>query len=662
MLTFRPEAHRINVNNNYSYDEEGRLVKDSSERISKIVWRVDGKVKEIQRNGGTAKWLKFDYDAMGHRIAKHVFSTNGTTLEKSTYYILDAQGNQISTYDHEVVNNTVQFNLKERNIFGSSRIGSKQDSMNVLNTSPKANYTLILGRKFYEFTNHLGNVLTVFTDLKIPQDTDNNNVVDNYKIGIVRTADYSPFGVTLDGRTKDYEIPIVTNGTPGVIYQHKFDDSPNAHPYTGTPSNLDPNLTQVSWTNSLNAWTNYTGHTGRAIAINSATPDTTKLYLNLTVNPGYLLDISSYSFYHRSSSTGYTNYKLYINNILIGNGSIFVSSGSTLQHTGTVNVLNAIAGLSGSITVRFDLFGGSNGSNGTFRMDNFVLNGYTTSVENWSPEGYRYGFQNQEEDSETGLVNYKYRMHDPRVGRFFAVDPLASKYPYNGTYNFSENRVLDGVELEGLEWNPLGNNPLYAIAEGFRRLGEAFGRVFSAKNSTKLEVTQNKKVNVGGIVGNGEVYQGVELEVQTNLEDFFKYQKTDLTEIVEVSTKLFTGARLQLKVKNLTYEYSKEVEVNSREQTTKDENSVEGQYYINGVPVNMKIFEIKNSKGEKIKDSEMSAGIKGNKFFLSISEEAQSNFIKSKKLSFGGQVSVETIKVRGGGFKFSNKTEVTVKL
>jgi RHS repeat-associated protein len=70
-------------------------------------------------------------------------------------------------------------------------------------------------------------------------------------------------------------------------------------------------------------------------------------------------------------------------------------------------------------------------------------------------DSYRYGFQNQEKDNEIkgagNSVNYKYRMHDPRVGRFFAVDPLASKYPWNSPYAFSENRVLDAVELEGLE-------------------------------------------------------------------------------------------------------------------------------------------------------------------------------------------------------------------
>jgi len=48
-------------------------------------------------------------------------------------------------------------------------------------------------------------------------------------------------------------------------------------------------------------------------------------------------------------------------------------------------------------------------------------------------------------------INFKYRMHDPRLGRFFAIDPLAKKYPWNSPYAFSENRVIHMVELEGLE-------------------------------------------------------------------------------------------------------------------------------------------------------------------------------------------------------------------
>jgi RHS repeat-associated protein len=75
---------------------------------------------------------------------------------------------------------------------------------------------------------------------------------------------------------------------------------------------------------------------------------------------------------------------------------------------------------------------------------------------------YRYGFQGQEMDNEIkgvgNSINYKYRMHDPRIGRFFALDPLAPKYPHNSPYAFSENRVIDGIELEGLEYTkaPVG--------------------------------------------------------------------------------------------------------------------------------------------------------------------------------------------------------------
>ena len=65
------------------------------------------------------------------------------------------------------------------------------------------------------------------------------------------------------------------------------------------------------------------------------------------------------------------------------------------------------------------------------------------------------GFSSQESDDEiTGSrshYSYEYRVHDARTGRFFSVDPVYAKYAYNSTYAFSENRLIDGIELEGLE-------------------------------------------------------------------------------------------------------------------------------------------------------------------------------------------------------------------
>lgn len=95
---------------------------------------------------------------------------------------------------------------------------------------------------------------------------------------------------------------------------------------------------------------------------------------------------------------------------------------------------------------------------------NLVLNSSRNSSFSTLPDvvkseyfagSYRYSFQGQESDSEVkgegNSVNYKFRMHDTRLGRFFAVDPLASKYPHNSPYAFSENMVLHMIELEGLE-------------------------------------------------------------------------------------------------------------------------------------------------------------------------------------------------------------------
>lgn len=71
-------------------------------------------------------------------------------------------------------------------------------------------------------------------------------------------------------------------------------------------------------------------------------------------------------------------------------------------------------------------------------------------------DAYRYGFQGQERDDEVkgegNSFNYKYRMYDPRIGRFFAVDPLTRSYPQLSSYQFSSNRLIDGTELEGMEF------------------------------------------------------------------------------------------------------------------------------------------------------------------------------------------------------------------
>ncbi|WP_317039897.1 RHS repeat-associated core domain-containing protein [Chryseobacterium kwangjuense] len=68
---------------------------------------------------------------------------------------------------------------------------------------------------------------------------------------------------------------------------------------------------------------------------------------------------------------------------------------------------------------------------------------------------YAYSTQGQERQRDTGWSSFKWRNYDPAIGRLFNVDPLSEKYAYQSYYNFSENRVVDGRELEGLDWKTI---------------------------------------------------------------------------------------------------------------------------------------------------------------------------------------------------------------
>ena len=62
-------------------------------------------------------------------------------------------------------------------------------------------------------------------------------------------------------------------------------------------------------------------------------------------------------------------------------------------------------------------------------------------------------YQGQEFTEDLGLNTHewKYRVSDPSIGRFWQIDPLAEDYMYNSTYAFQENKMGMGVELEGRE-------------------------------------------------------------------------------------------------------------------------------------------------------------------------------------------------------------------
>jgi RHS repeat-associated protein len=112
-------------------------------------------------------------------------------------------------------------------------------------------------------------------------------------------------------------------------------------------------------------------------------------------------------------------------------------------------------------------------------------------------------FQGQRFDDELGLnlVQFKWRNHDPQIGRFIEIDPLSDKYEYNSTYAFSENKVIRHVELEGLEsWDFMST---LKNAAGFGNTSTKSFANNMVEEMKKPETYQNAVLGLGPIVGAG---------------------------------------------------------------------------------------------------------------------------------------------------------------
>ncbi|MDO6814027.1 hypothetical protein [Tenacibaculum soleae] len=120
------------------------------------------------------------------------------------------------------------------------------------------------------------------------------------------------------------------------------------------------------------------------------------------------------------------------------------------------------------------------------------------------------GFQGQEIQDELGLnwSSFKWRNADPALGRFINIDPLAEDYSYQSPYNFAENRVIDGIELEGLEHL---SHTVYSIHKDTKgNYNATHNRTFTQRNVGNWSGTKHQNTyNVHGSDGNvSAIYSG----------------------------------------------------------------------------------------------------------------------------------------------------------
>lgn len=189
----------------------------------------------------------------------------GTSPERgSGDGVFYAQGNILATYTKDGSN---EIKLGEYNLYGSSRLGTANYSTAMSNLSWQNSgiYSRTLGLKRYEISNHLGNVLTVFSDKK--HTLSNTNRTTPY---ILSTTDYDPFGMIMNGRDwnpGEYRFGFNGQEKDQEIYNNQSTTTATFWEYDGRIGrrwNLDPkpqvNISDYAcFGNNPNMYTDHNG-------------------------------------------------------------------------------------------------------------------------------------------------------------------------------------------------------------------------------------------------------------------------------------------------------------------------------------------------------------------------------------------------------------------
>ncbi len=152
---------------------------------------------------------------------------------------------------------------------------------------------------------------------------------------------------------------------------------------------------------------------------------------------------------------------------------------------------------------------------------------YTFPERQWytgsDSSNYRFGFNGQEKDAEikgiNNSINFKFRLYDPRISRFFAVDPLFPEYPELTPYQVSSINPIWMFELEGLEGVPCNKTVfIYYVGfddfDGFGLFGHTSAGIYNPKDpngttfygpfSGHSGETELRKYDHGDVIGISE--------------------------------------------------------------------------------------------------------------------------------------------------------------
>jgi len=310
----------------------------------------------------------------------------------------------------------------------------------------------ITGRKQYELTDHLGNVLTTVSDVK--KGIGSGSTVDYYEVNIKTTTDYYPFGMPMPGRSHTAQkcSTVVTSTTTPVINENfsvTQDPLPIHTTYNASTAGYFVFSAQTTGkiTGGELSWTRNGGSTlTRGVARNFSVVSGASYTVSFKIKGS-----GAFTAFYRICDPGSPSTVYYP-----------ITSVTTSTSYTTVT-FNFNASSSGTYMLLFHVFGSAAF---TCYIDDLSISqtqNVSTTVCGFGDQ-YRYQFNGKEKTDEAygvgNMYDYGMRIYDPRICRFLSIDPYASKYPFYSPYQFAGNNPIWAKDLDGKEQDPAMQDPL----------------------------------------------------------------------------------------------------------------------------------------------------------------------------------------------------------
>lgn len=567
LLTLSPAAYWATLMST-DYAEQFMIVAAKTERAAISTYQQANNMYSVSGNGmfeyfnhikAYAGVSAYDY------LVTYFMGTSNTYMD--TLKVADWQLYGSSRLGNEVANRVVAAIKLDGLASGPLLTSQSYFSNSLYSPALDANRsTQYRGNKRYELSNHLGNVLVVVSDKKLPvYATTGMQPLIAYQAEVLYANDYSPFGAPMPDRSYDYRrydavmAELYENNMNLTGWQTIFCTNPNSctSPESSVTLSLSSGKLRMQ-TNKRYSQAYYTFSTipGRVYRVKYRLSASTisllnvsvmapvskaELYTSANLTPVKVNGVEREMFFKATetnarfyltkgwsatATTGVEEVALdyltimevpdqmnYISCASINeNLAMLAAVGVNINDSNQVrNNLNAYYKRNYSYATYATVLSGC--ANGTYQYVLPEVGAEASKVE----DSYRFGFNGVEKNNEVvgegNNYEFKFRVYDSRLGKFLSVDPLTKSYPWNSPYAFAENDVIRSIDLEGLEkyivhfrsfapWSSFGD------MGGGGYSGDNRGFSVSTESSVSSRVYQNVTVDIGAgkIVGDYNAY------------------------------------------------------------------------------------------------------------------------------------------------------------